>query len=97
MGPIIVKCIIERKLEMRPKAEKPALDKLDSIQELGKSCPMRVEMVTWEFECRHCKSNFVTPVPRGPREERELQCPSCKSKDLKRLNAGNLQETACGG
>ena len=54
--------------------------------------------MTWELTCRLCKSNFEVPVPRGPREEKELKCPKCESKYIERIEA--LSQGApppCGG
>jgi len=41
--------------------------------------------MTWELTCRHCKSSFEVPVPRGPREEKELKCLNCGSKYIERI------------
>jgi DNA-directed RNA polymerase subunit RPC12/RpoP len=55
-------------------------------------------IMTWELTCSQCKSNFEGPVPRGPREEKELKCPKCGSKYIERIEA--LSQGAppqCGG
>ena len=54
-------------------------------------------MLTWEFECNKCKSKFKRPVPRGPTEERKIECPKCKSKDLNNLSLCSLEAPHCGG
>jgi rRNA maturation endonuclease Nob1 len=53
--------------------------------------------VTWELNCHQCKSNFEVPVPFGPREERELKCPHCGSKDIERIEALSHDAPQCGG
>jgi predicted Zn-ribbon and HTH transcriptional regulator len=55
-------------------------------------------IMTWELTCRQCKFNFEVPVPRGPREEKELKCPKCESKYIERIET--LSEGVappCGG
>ena len=54
-------------------------------------------MVTWELTCHQCQSNFELPAPSGPREERELECPLCGSKDIKRIEALSDSAPQCGG
>lgn len=52
-----------------------------------RACPVkekRNDMLMWQFDCRQCKADFEVPVPRGPREERELRCLECGSKDIQR-------------
>jgi DNA-directed RNA polymerase subunit RPC12/RpoP len=63
----------------------------------GDSCPLPTSILMWEYECHDCKAKFHTPVPRGPKEERETSCPQCESADVQRLNTGDLLEPACGG
>ena len=41
--------------------------------------------MTWQLACRQCRANFVVEVPFGPKEERELKCPDCGSKDIGRI------------
>lgn len=51
------------------------------------SCPINAkkdEMLKWHFDCLSCKADFEVPVPRGPREEKELTCPVCGRKEIKR-------------
>jgi len=57
----------------------------------------RLRALTWEYDCRSCKFHFDTPVPRGPKEEREMKCTRCGSRDIVRVNVGKVQETFCGG
>lgn len=54
-------------------------------------------ILTWELICHQCKSNFEVPVPFGPGEERELECPHCGSKDIERREALNQDAPQCGG
>jgi len=54
-------------------------------------------ILTWELTCHQCKSNFEVPVPFGPREERELECPHCRSKDIGRIEASTQDAPQCGG
>jgi rRNA maturation endonuclease Nob1 len=54
-------------------------------------------ILTWELTCRQCKSNFEAPVPFGPREEKELECPHCGSKEIERVEALNQDAPQCGG
>jgi DNA-directed RNA polymerase subunit RPC12/RpoP len=54
-------------------------------------------MVTWELTCRQCKSNFEVSAPFGPKEERELKCPHCGSKDIGRIEASSQDAPQCGG
>jgi len=54
-------------------------------------------IVTWELTCHECKSSFEVPVPSGPREEKELECPHCGSKDIGRMEASNQEAPQCGG
>jgi len=66
----------------------------------SKSMPQenkREVKVTWEFTCHQCKSNFEVPAPFGPKEERELKCPHCGSKDIARIEALNQDAPQCGG
>ena len=79
-----------------------ALENLETKEEapitaVGDSCPLPGAALMWEFDCHSCKTKFETNVPRGPKEEREIKCPHCGSKEIERLNVGNLAETACGG
>ena len=54
--------------------------------------------LTWQLTCRDCKQDFEVEVPRGPREEKELRCPSCKGQDLERIEAASVDAgPACGG
>jgi rRNA maturation endonuclease Nob1 len=57
----------------------------------------RAIRVTWELTCHQCKSNFEVPVPFGPREEKELECPYCGSKDIGKMEASNQDAPQCGG
>jgi DNA-directed RNA polymerase subunit RPC12/RpoP len=54
-------------------------------------------IVTWELTCHQCKSKFEVPAPFGPREERELNCPRCGSKDIERMEALATDAPQCGG
>jgi len=54
-------------------------------------------MVTWELTCLQCKANFEVEAPFGPTEERELKCPHCGSKDIRRIEALNQDAPQCGG
>ena len=79
-----------------------ALKNLETSEEapvsvVGASCPLPGAVLMWEFECHHCQTKFETSPPRGPKEEREIKCPYCGSKEIERLNVGNLAATACGG
>ena len=67
------------------------------IEPSGQSCSLQPRTVMWEFKCHRCDREFETSVPRGPKEEREINCPLCASKDVVRINLGKLQEIACGG
>jgi rRNA maturation endonuclease Nob1 len=58
---------------------------------------MQEFIMTWELTCRQCKSNFELPVPRGPREEKELKCPECGSKEIVRREALSQAAPQCGG
>jgi len=53
--------------------------------------------MTWELTCRQCDSKFELPVPRGPREEKELKCPRCGSKQIERIEALAPGAPQCGG
>ena len=55
------------------------------------------DMLMWEFNCLHCNKKFETRVPRGPREEREMKCTHCGSRDIERINIKKLQDPTCGG
>ena len=63
----------------------------------GDVCQLPGDILTWEYECHSCKARFHTPVPRGPKEERNTKCPRCASPDIERMNVANLQEPTCGG
>jgi DNA-directed RNA polymerase subunit RPC12/RpoP len=45
----------------------------------------------WEFICQVCKSYFEAPVPRGPDEAKNIRCPGCKSRILRRYNAMTIE------
>jgi len=53
--------------------------------------------MTWWLACHQCKSKFEAPVPRGPREEKELSCPVCGSKSIERTEALAQGAPTCGG
>ncbi len=54
--------------------------------------------LTWRFSCRDCKSEFEVEVPRGPREERELRCPSCEGQNIEKMEPASAQNgPSCGG
>jgi rRNA maturation endonuclease Nob1 len=57
----------------------------------------REVIMTWELACHQCKSNFEVPVPFGPKEEREITCPHCGSKDIGRIEALSQEAPQCGG
>jgi rRNA maturation endonuclease Nob1 len=57
----------------------------------------REVIITWELTCHQCKSNFEVRAPFGPKEERELKCPDCGSKDIGRIEASNQDAPQCGG
>jgi len=54
-------------------------------------------ILTWQLICHQCQSNFEVPVPFGPKEEKELKCPYCGSKDFARVEASNQDAPQCGG
>jgi len=54
-------------------------------------------ILTWDLTCRQCKSNFEVPVPFGPTEEKELECPHCGSRDVGRIDASNQDAPQCSG
>ena len=54
-------------------------------------------VLTWEMACSGCKAGFEVEVPRGPREEKELKCPHCGSKEIVRREAFGEDAPACGG
>jgi DNA-directed RNA polymerase subunit RPC12/RpoP len=54
-------------------------------------------IVTWQLACRQCRANFVVEVPFGPKEERELKCPDCGSKDIGRIEGLTQDAPQCGG
>jgi rRNA maturation endonuclease Nob1 len=54
-------------------------------------------IVTWQLTCHQCKSNFEVEAPFGPKEERELKCPDCGSKDIGRIEALKEDAPQCGG
>jgi rRNA maturation endonuclease Nob1 len=56
-----------------------------------------LKALTWEVKCRQCLSKFEVPVPKGPRDEKELKCPRCGSKELERLDVFNFSSPHCGG
>lgn len=41
-------------------------------------------MPIYEYQCRRCKKQFQSLVMKK-KEEKELSCPECESRDLKRL------------
>ena len=51
----------------------------------------------WEYQCQTCMAFFSIKVPIGPREERAVKCPMCKSNNLQRINKCQLSNTAAGG
>ena len=51
----------------------------------------------WEYECRQCGAHFSVKVPKGPTEERALQCPHCRSDTIVKLTAYSPSEAFCGG
>jgi rRNA maturation endonuclease Nob1 len=53
--------------------------------------------LTWELTCRQCKASFEVPVPRGPREEKELKCTKCGSEYIERIEASTPSVPPCGG
>jgi DNA-directed RNA polymerase subunit RPC12/RpoP len=54
-------------------------------------------LVTWQLTCHQCKANFEVPAPFGPKEEREIKCPDCGSKDIGRIGALDQNAPQCGG
>jgi len=57
----------------------------------------RSDILMWEFDCLNCNKKFEADVPRGPREEREMKCTHCGSRDIKRINIEKLKDPTCGG
>lgn len=53
--------------------------------------------ITWELICRQCNSSFEVPVPRGPREEKDLKCLKCGSQNIERIEASPQGVPPCGG
>ena len=72
------------------------IERLDSC-----SCPINlpaeVKMLKWEYLCHQCEAQFELPVPRGPKEEKERDCPRCGSRDIERLNVFDLSVCPPGG
>ena len=56
-----------------------------------------MESLKWQFECNQCKAKFECDVPRGPEEERNIECHNCGSKDIKNLCLYCAETPACGG
>jgi len=63
----------------------------------GKQVKVDGIRLTWELTCRQCKSSFEVPVPRGPREEKELKCPQCGSEYIERIAVSTHGPPPCGG
>ena len=72
-----------------------------NVEELNiGSCPLAPpasEILTWEFLCHQCETRFETSVPRGPREEKEIKCPECGSKDIERVDICSFEICPPGG
>jgi len=47
--------------------------------------PGEIKMLMWEYLCHNCRAQFELPVPRGPKEEKETECPNCGSKNIQRV------------
>jgi len=56
-----------------------------------------IKKLTWEYECKQCQATFEVDVPHGPKEESEITCPECESKDIERVNVCCLQIAFTGG
>lgn len=50
----------------------------------------------WEYDCLDCGLRFRIKVPKGPKDERAIKCPHCKSKNLNKLEVP-LNEATCPG
>jgi len=50
----------------------------------------------WEYECQECRRMFKMPIPESPSEEKERECPSCKSRHIHRLNMIGGEPLYCG-
>lgn len=46
----------------------------------------------WEYVCHRCRSFFRVPVPRGPDEAKQINCPDCGGKNIERFNATCLED-----
>ena len=70
---------------------------MDTDRVEGYSCPINLpsefKTLTWDYLCHQCEFRFEMPVPRGPTEEKERECPRCGSRDIERLNV--FDYTAC--
>lgn len=78
-------------------AECPACGSKD-VQNVSAPCcsiesPGEMSALTWRYLCHHCRGQFETNVPRGPREEKETACPACGSQDIQRIKG--LEQDAC--
>ena len=70
---------------------------MNEISAFKISCPLDDRILRWEYECLKCRGKFEVEVPRGPKEEKAINCPVCKSKDIHRINVPDLLHTECGG
>lgn len=82
--------------DMKP-AECPSCGSLD-VRNVSAPCcsiesPGEMGELMWRYLCHHCRGPFETPVPRGPREEKETACPGCGSRDVQRIKG--LEQDAC--
>ncbi len=77
-------------------SEKKAFN-VDKTDLTGWACPRHIEPVIWEFACCQCQHIFTTPVPRGPKEEKQLKCPLCASSRIKRTTVDSIEPVFCGG
>jgi putative FmdB family regulatory protein len=56
-------------------------------------CTLEVGPPPWKYQCRNCNSEFLITAPRGPDEAKAVNCPVCRTKDLKWLFSS---ASACG-
>ncbi|MDD5701480.1 MAG: hypothetical protein PHU23_05455 [Dehalococcoidales bacterium] len=56
------------------------------------ACSLEICPPPWVYQCQQCRARFRVTAPRGPDEAKAIQCPACRSSDVKWLA---LSSAAC--
>ncbi|MFC1901832.1 hypothetical protein ACFLX3_02770 [Chloroflexota bacterium] len=77
-----------------PKCGSNIVSVLPPWEPLGATLSETMHM--WEYECKQCQNVFKLPIPAGPSQEKEIECPKCGGRYIHRLTTIGGEPLYCG-